>query len=307
MTEPLVVIDRVTRCPVEEKVWGNGWLSLLYGNSLAAKTVGRSLLHLIVRWPAFSWLVGKYYDSAYSRKDIVGFCQSFHIDTTEQTLPLDQYTSFNDFFTRRLKPEVRIQDPDPQVITIPADGRYQFFPTIGNTSSFPVKGLNLELEKLLHSAPLAARFYGGVGVLCRLCPMDCHRFFFPMEGRAGATSWIPGSLFSVNPIATKRFPWIMWSNRRAITLMELPGRSTMAYIEIGATNCGSIVQEFVPNTWVKKGQEKGFFRLGGSSILLLFEPGRIQLSDDLLDLYLSGREVLCRIGQPLGRLVAGEG
>jgi phosphatidylserine decarboxylase len=307
MTEPLVVIDRVTKRPVEEKVWGNGWLSLLYGETLVAQTIGRSLLHLVVRWPAFSWLVGKYYDSAYSCKDIADFCQRFHIDTTEQTLPLDQYTSFNDFFTRRLRPEVRKQDPDPQVITVPADGRYQFFPMIGSTSSFPVKGLNLELEKLLHSAPLAARFYGGVGVLCRLCPADYHRFFFPTEGRAGATSWIHGSLFSVNPIATRHFPWIMWSNRRAITLVELPGRSTMAYIEIGATNCGSIIQEFVPNTWVKKGQEKGFFRLGGSAILLLFEPGRIQLSDDLLELSSSGHEVLCRIGQPLGRLISGEG
>lgn len=307
MSEPLVVIDRVTKCLVEEKVWGNGWLSLLYGDTLAAKTVGRSLLHLVVRWPAFSWLVGKYYDSACSRKDIADFCQKFHIDTTEQILPLDQYTSFNDFFTRRLKSEVRKQDPDPQVITVPADGRYQFFPMLGSTSSFPVKGLDLDLEKLLHSASLAARFYGGVGVLCRLCPADCHRFFFPTEGMAGATSWIHGSLFSVNPIATKRFPWIMWSNRRAITLIELPGRSTMAYIEVGATNCGSIIQEFVPNTWVKKGQEKGFFRLGGSAILILFEPGRIQLSDDLLELSAKGHEVLCRIGQPLGRCISGEG
>ena len=307
MSQPLVVVDRVTKCPVEERVWGKGWLSLLYGDTVVAKTVGRSLLHLVVRWPAFSWLVGKYYDSTYSHNDIPGFCQRFHIDTTEQTLPLDQYTSFNDFFTRRLKPEIRKQDPDPQVITIPADGRYSFFPMLGSTSSFLVKGLPLGLEKLLHSAPLAARFYGGVGVLCRLCPADCHRFFFPTEGKVGATSWIHGPLLSVNPIATKRFPWILWTNRRAITLVELPGHSTMAYIEIGATNCGSIVQEFVPNTWVKKGQEKGFFRLGGSAIFLLFEPGRVQLSDDLLELSASGREVLCRIGQPLARLISGEG
>ena len=81
----------------------------------------------------------------------------------------------------------------------------------------------------------------------------------------------------------------------------------MAYIEVGATNCGSIIQEFVPNTWVKKGQEKGFFRLGGSAILILFEPGRIQLSDDLLELSAKGHEVLCRIGQPLGRCISGEG
>ena len=81
----------------------------------------------------------------------------------------------------------------------------------------------------------------------------------------------------------------------------------MAYIEVGATNCGSITQEFVPNTWVKKGQEKGFFRLGGSAIILLFEPGRVRVSDDLLELSASGREVLCHIGQPLARHISGEG
>ena len=307
MSQPLIVIDRIGKGPVEEKVWGGRWLSLLYGDSLFAKTAGKALLHLIVRWPWFSWLAGKYYNSSCSRKGIPAFCQRFHIDTSEQTVPLDQYRSFNDFFTRRLKTEIRRQDPDPQVITIPADGRYQFFPVLGSNSSFSVKGLCLGLEKLLHSAPLAARFYGGIGVLCRLCPADCHRFFFPTKGRTGATSWIHGSLFSVNPIATKRFPWIMWSNRRAITLVELPDSSTMAYIEIGATNCGSIIQEFVPNTWVRKGQEKGFFKLGGSAVFLLFEPERVRLSQDLLDLSATGHEVLCRIGQPLARFTPREG
>ena len=99
----------------------------------------------------------------------------------------------------------------------------------------------------------------------------------------------------------------MWSNRRAITLVELPDSSTMAYIEIGATNCGSIIQEFVPNTWVRKGQEKGFFKLGGSAVFLLFEPERVRLSQDLLDLSATGHEVLCRIGQPLARFTSREG
>jgi phosphatidylserine decarboxylase len=109
-----------------------------------------------------------------------------------------------------------------------------------------------------------------------------------------------GSLFSVNPIATKTRPWIWWKNRRVLTLVETKHAGLMAYMDVGATNCGSIVQTFVPNGWVRKGDEKGYFRLGGSAIILLFEPGYLTLSEDLLKLAESGCEVYCKIGQPLG-------
>jgi phosphatidylserine decarboxylase len=301
---PLVVIDRISRLPVEEEVWGDWGLRLLYGESIASKTIGRFLLHTLFRWPVLSWAVGKYYDTAYSRRLIVPFCKRFHINTSEQILPLDQFTSFNDFFTRRLHPECRKQDLDPRTITAPADGRYTIIPILDPGQAIPVKTQYLCLDKLLGCKILAARFYGGTGVICRLCPTDYHRFYFPVGGKASNTSWIHGSLFSVSPIATSPFPWIFWTNRRAITLIETEHAATIAYIEVGATNCGSIVQNFIPNSWIKKGQEKGFFRLGGSAIILLFEPNQVRISDDLVDLSSSGNEVLCRVGQPLATIVS---
>lgn len=301
---PLIVIDRVSRQPIEEEVLGEWWLRLLYGETVASKTLGRLLLHALIRWPVTSWVIGKYYDTKYSKGAIAPFCKRFHIDTSEHMLPLDQFTSFNDFFTRRLHPDVRPQDQDPNTITIPADGRYSFIPILYPSLPIPVKNQYLCLDTLLMDKKLAARFYEGKGVICRLCPADYHRFFFPISGKVGTTNWIHGSLFSVNPIATSRFPWIFWENRRAVTLIETEKAGSIAYIEVGATNCGSISQEFIPNSKVKKGQEKGFFRLGGSAIILLFEPHRITFADDLIDLASSSHEVLCRIGQPMATIVS---
>ena len=302
---PLSVIDRTSSELVHEDVWGEGALRLLYGDSVSSKTIGRALLHTFFRWPAVSWLTGKYYDTKWSKKFIQPFIDRFHIDMSESTLSAEQFSSFNDFFTRRLKSDSRPQDASPHSITIPADGRYSFIQHIGTSHSFPIKGELFCLEKLLDCKTLASRFYGGTAVICRLCPVDCHRFYFPCDGKASNTSWIHGSLFSVNPIALESRPWIWWSNRRAITLLYTEQAGHIAYIEVGATNCGSIVQNFVPNTWIKKGQEKGYFRLGGSAIILLFEPGgHITLSQDLLDSSLKGHEILCHIGQPLAHFLS---
>ena len=300
---PLIVIDRVSGQPIEEKVWGDSVLRLLYGESLTSRSFGRFLLHSLFRWPVLSWAVGTYYNSAHSCRLIEPFCQRFQIDTSEQLLPLDQFTSFNDFFIRCLRPERRKQEIDPDVITIPADGRYSIIPILDPATPVPAKTNYLCLEKLLGCATLASRYYGGIAVICRLCPADCHRFYFPIQGKARATTWIHGPLFSVNPIATDRYPWIFWTNRRAVTLIDTEKAGVVAYLEIGATNCGSIVQEFIADSWVRKGQEKGYFRLGGSAIILLFEANQVKIADDLLNLSSSGHEVLCRIGQPLATII----
>jgi len=140
-------------------------------------------------------------------------------------------------------------------------------------------------------------------VIARLCPTDCHRFYFCVDGQPSKTTWIPGSLFSVNPIATKKRPQIWWTNRRAVTLIKTEKAGTIAYVEVGATNCGSITQNFVPGSWIRKGDEKGFFRIGGSAIILFFEQNRINLSDDLVELSATNKEIYCQIGQPLGTIL----
>lgn len=305
-TAPIKVIDRRSGKVLEEKVWGEGAINLLYGNSLAAKTLGRFLLTTLFRWPLFSVLVGKYYDTAKSRNLIKPFCDRFDIPLQESSLCYRDFKNFNDFFTRSLRPECRKQDLDPDAVTIPADGRYSFIHNLQFHSKIPAKGQYLQLEKLLQDRQLASRYYGGTAILCRLCPADCHRFYFPCDGIASTTKFIHGPLFSVNPTATTRYPWIFWTNRRTLTTIQTKKIGIVSYLEIGATNCGSIVQEFSPNSQVSKGQEKGYFRLGGSALVLLFEKDTIQIAPDLLDFAKSGHEILCQIGQPLGYFVGEE-
>jgi len=299
--ESTIIIDRKTREPFEEQIWGESWLHFLYGDTFLSKTLGNLFVHTIFRWPLFSWFAGKYYDSAFSKHDIQRFCDRYFVDLEECEIPVGGFKSFNDFFTRRVHSKMRPQSPS--LLTIPADGRYTIVENINETYPFCIKDEELFLDKLLGSSSLTARFYGGTAVIARLCPLDCHRFYFPIDGKPTHPVWIPGSLFSVHPIATRTRPWILWSNRRAITLIKTDEIGTMAYIEIGATNCGSIIQNYVPYSWVKKGQEKGFFKLGGSAIVLLFEPGRVRLAPDLIELSKEKKEIYCQIGQPLGEAI----
>lgn len=297
---PLFVIDRKTQLPIEEKVWGDSLISLLYGNSIIANTLGRFLLHTFFRHPLVSSCIGAYYDTSSSKKLIKGFCQKFSINTQEATLPLFEYKSFNDFFTRHLRPECRIIDQDPCSLIAPADGRYRFFSRLSADGTIDVKGSLFNLDLLVDDPKLASLYYGGSAILCRLCPADCHRFYFPCDGIAGEPRMIHGPLFSVNPRATNRYPWIFWTNRRVVTPIQTTLFGKITYIEVGATNCGSIVQEFKANSLVQKGQEKGFFKLGGSAIILLFEKNAFKICDDLFSLSSKGQEVLCHIGEKLG-------
>jgi phosphatidylserine decarboxylase len=300
MTDPILIVERKSQQIQEEKVWGESLLNLLYGQTICAHTLGRFLLKAFFRWPVVSSLIGLYYDSTKSRSLIQPFCDRFNIKLNECSLSCGEFKSFNDFFTRRLKPENRPQDPDPDALVMPADGRYRFFHNLQFDLRLPVKGEYLDIKQLLRDPHLASKYHGGTAVLCRLCPADCHRFYFPCDGFASAPKLIHGPLYSVNPIATKRFPWIFWTNRRVLTTITNKNLGVISYLEIGATNCGSIVQEFPANSTVQKGQEKGYFKLGGSAIIILFEKETFELAPDLLELEKTGHEIFCQIGQTLG-------
>jgi phosphatidylserine decarboxylase len=232
---------------------------------------------------------------------ISSFCKKFKIPVSEFEKSLDQFTSFNDFFIRALKPEVRPHDPDPHAALVFADARYTFFENIQLGTSFQLKGIHFDLMSFLHSVSLAERFSGGTMVLARLCPIDCHRFYFPLHGEAHLACPIEGPLFSVNPVATKDRPWIFWTNRRMVTTIQREPGHMYAMVEVGATNVGTIVQTYVPGH-VQRGAEKGYFKLGGSAVAVLFEKDSFKLSDDLKELSMSGLEVYCKKGQRLGTI-----
>ena len=137
-------------------------------------------------------------------------------------------------------------------------------------------------------------------LISRLAPVDYHRFHFPCAGTPGRASEIKGPLFSVNPIALRRSVRYLVQNKRMVTLLETERFGLVALIEVGATMVGGIRQSFIPGTKVKKGDEKGLFKFGGSCVITLFQRDRIVFDADLREQSLNHIETYAKMGERLG-------
>ncbi len=294
--EPIIFIDRVTGKEEIEPVYGYKSLSLLYGPT----AFGRRLRFFASESPLFSRLYGLYMKSFLSKKKIASFIQDYRIDPSEFILSPEKFRSFNDFFIRHLKIECRPIDKAPLII--PADGRYYFFQNIDSAEGFLVKGKKFTLPALLQDEALADEYAGGSMVIARLCPTDYHRFHFPCDCIPGETKLINGYLYSVNPVAVKQNIDIFTQNKRTITTLSTEHMGNILFLEIGATNVGSIEQTFSPGKFYRKGEEKGFFSFGGSALILLFKPNTIVFSPDLIEKSESGKEIRCLLGQSMGSI-----
>lgn len=286
--------DRYTGRLERERVYGAGWMRWTYATML-----GRLALETVVKRAFFSRWYGWRMDRPASRKKVPPFIREFGLAVDEFADPPESFRTFNEFFYRRLKPGARPIDADPGGVVFPADGRHLGYPDVSTTSGVFVKGQRFDLPRLLGDADLAARYDRGALVLSRLCPVDYHRFHFPVAGRASAPRLINGLLYSVNPIALRQNLGYLWENRRVLTAIETVQFGTVLMLEIGATNVGSVVQTYRPGD-VVKGAEKGYFRFGGSSTILLFEPGRVRLAEDLIHHSRECRELYARVGDRLG-------
>lgn len=297
----ILYIDRQTGQQQTEKVYKESALRLLYGESQLSRLLRPWLLPPLAKLPWFSRLYGYLQKRPSSARKIQPFIQQFDVDSSEFLEPISSYCSFNDFFIRKLKPEARPIHSDPCSAVIPADGRYYFYADIANCPGFIVKGQKFELETLLGNASLAQEFQGGSMVLARLCPSDYHRFHFPCDCLPGPTQLINGWLYSVNPLAVKKNIHLLTQNKRTLCELRTPLFGRVLYMEIGATNVGSIQETYTPDQWQTKGAEKGYFEFGGSALILLFAKNTIQFDADLLAATEKGLEIRCLLGQSMGR------
>jgi phosphatidylserine decarboxylase len=295
---PIIVIDRETGEPFEEAVLGEKWIRWAYQDARAGV-----LERVLFRSPWVSKLMGKWYDSALSRGKIDAVIAELAIDVDAFVQPSGGYRSFNAFFTRRLKPDARPFSRDPGVLVSPADGRVLVFPALDDAKFVPVKGHPFDLRKMLPDH--ADRFCDGALAIIRLCPSDYHRYHFPCAGNIIEYRRIAGTLHSVNPIALASGPDVFGANKRSYTLIDTGCAGTMCFVEIGAFGVGGIVNTRCAGR-VAKMEEKGLFKFGGSTIVLVFEPGRIRFSTDLVANSAAGRETLVKVGQPLATAVATE-
>jgi phosphatidylserine decarboxylase len=295
--EPIRYFNRHTGNFQTEQVYGEGFLRWSYGNPLGAIS-----LAAFVKRPFFSKWYGRRMDKPESAARVRPFIAQYGLDPEDFAQAPESYQSFNEFFYRKLKPTARPIDADESSVVFPADGRHLGFQRASDIAGVFVKGQKFDLSALLGDGELAARYADGSLILSRLCPVDYHRFHFPIAGTPGETRLIEGPLFSVNPIALRQRLTYLWTNKRAITELQTERFGTVLCLEIGATCVGTIEQTFTPGKPVAKGEEKGYFAFGGSSTLMLFEPGVVQLEADLLENSAQQIELYARIGSRMGRL-----
>lgn len=290
-------IDRTSKEQKKEQIPCKSCLEILYTNN----PLGWLLKPIFGRWPWISRVYGKLQDRPSSKKKINPFIEKYKIDPSEFLEPVDSFSTFNKFFTRKLRPETRPIENGNDVAILPADGRYRVYQEIHHSEGFVIKGEKFSLSELLKDQSLADSYAQGAMVITRLAPVDYHRFHFPCSGTPSSPKLVNGPLYSVNPIALKHNIDILSENKRTITHLHTPQFGIVLYIEIGATNVGSIVQTFEPEKHYAKGDEKGYFSFGGSCIILLFEPDKIQFDQDLIEVTKRGIETLGRFGQSMGR------
>ncbi len=278
-----------------EAVYGEAWLRWTYGTIM-----GKILLWAIVKRSIFSQWYGWRMRLPGSRGRISEFCKKYRVCLNESVVSIDDFKTFNEFFIRRLRAESRPVEKSASSIVFPADGRHLGYSNLSEIDGIYVKDQRFTLESLLLDPALVEKYREGSAVISRLCPVDCHRFHYPVAGKTSAPVRIDGYLYSVNPYVLRKGIWRLFSNRRTLTRIESDKGGCVIMVEVGATCVGSIRQLRSGEDLVERGEEKGYFEFGGSAIITLFESGRVMLADDLLRNTCEGRELYAHYGDRMG-------
>ena len=249
----------------------------------------------VLTLPCLSKLAGAFLSTPLSALLIDSFIKKNGI-SLEDCEP-KKYTSFNDFFTRELKPEARLIDFDPNHLISPCDSKLTVIP-IGEDSVFDIKNVSYSLTSLLRDKKLAKRYLGGTALLFRLGVTDYHRYCYPDNAKKSRNRYLPGVFHTVNPIAAEA-RHIYAENARELTLLRTENFGDVLQMEVGAMLVGKIHNHHGIGK-VYRGQEKGYFMFGGSTVILLLEKGRFEADEDILRNSLAGYETEVKYGECIG-------
>lgn len=268
-------------------------LSFLYGHALT-----RLLIKPFVS-PVISGIGGRILDSRFSACFVGPFVKQNHIDLEQYEK--QKFSSYNDFFTRKIKAGKRPAAAEEEVLISPCDGKVSVYPVRKN-GRFAIKHTEYTVGSLLQNEELAAHFHGGYAVVVRLTVDDYHRYCYVDDGEKSRQIRIEGVLHTVNPVANDAYP-IYKMNTREYCLLKTKQFGTVLMMEVGALMVGRI-RNYHQKCSVKRGQEKGRFEFGGSTVVLLLEPGRVEMDRDLLENSRLGYETIVKMGEQIGRKLA---
>ncbi|KAI9892940.1 MAG: hypothetical protein M1814_000824 [Vezdaea aestivalis] len=299
----ILVQDRITGQINEERmsVYVRLGIRLLY-KGLKSRDMEKKRIRKLLK--SLSIKQGVKFDDPASAREIEGFIAFHQLDMGEVLLPLNSFKSFNEFFYRALKPNARpcSAPENSKIIVSPADCRSVVFNRLDDATSIWVKGREFSIARLLGDAypEDAKRYAGGALGIFRLAPQDYHRFHIPVDGVMGAPKLIKGEYYTVNPMAIRSALDVYGENIRIIVPIDSVEHGRVMVICVGAMMVGSTVITAEAGSKVSRAQELGYFKFGGSTILTLFEPGRMVFDSDLVDNSKGALETLIRVGMSIG-------
>lgn len=250
----------------------------------------------IMTKPFITALMGAYMDTRLSTKRIEGFVRHNGIDMSEYVEC--GYRCFNDFFTRSIKPGARPVSFDPDVLISPCDG-YMSAYRISSDSVFSIKDSYYNVEDLVGGSEIAQEYISGTCLVLRLGVENYHRYCYVDDGFKSRNYHIPGRYHPVQPIVVRKHP-VFIQNTREYTVLYTKNFGIVTQIEVGACLVGRICNHHEAGV-IRRGEEKGYFCFGGSTIVLLFKEGSVDIPQEVFDATSEGKEAIVKYGEAIGR------
>ena len=277
------IVDRKTK--EERTLQYSGSVIFLY-----TSFIGRGLLK-IVTCPFVSKLVGKYMNSRLSKRRIKKTIKANNIDMN--LYEKKDYNSFNDFFTRRKK-ELNFDTKKDDFVS-PCDSKVLAI-KINKDSTFDVKGSRYDLKTIINE-DLTNKYDNGYALIFRLEVTDYHRYHFIDDGTLDEYKFIKGKLNTVQPIAYNKK--IFHTNSREYTTLHTKNFGDIIEVDVGALCVGKISNNKEIKEY-KKGDEKGYFEFGGSTIILFVKDKKVIIDKDILDNSRIFKETTVSCGEKIG-------
>lgn len=291
--QTITYIDRQSGETITERPPGEGYLKWLYYNPL-----GKLALHAVVKRKLLSTIYGRMMDSPSSKDKIATFVDDYQIDMSEAVKSVDSFTSFNDFFYRKLRPEAR---PIGSGLVSPADGKLLAFERAADVGQFFVKGDPFTLESYLRDKALANKYANSYLIIVRLAPNDYHRYHFPAAGTPSATTSINGRYYSVSPYAlAPNFTRVFCENKREYLELSTENYGDILLSPVAATMVGTMVSTHTAHQAINGGDEMGYFAFGGSTIVMLVDRDKVKIDDDLIINTKAKVETAVKMGESIG-------
>lgn len=291
----ILLYNREQRALEEEAVFEQRYMGLLYNTA-----PGRLLATVLSKSRCFSKFYGFLQRKRKSAEKIGDCIKQYGINVDEVVIPPEGFRNFNDFFIRKLRASARPINGDSRVLISPADSRLLAYP-LERETALSLKGVAFTVPELLGDPGLAGPYAGGICLVFRLAPMDYHRFCYIDDGNHGPIVSVGGNLYSVSPLAMRHKADVLQKNYRQYCVLHTRNFGDVLHVDVGALAVGTIHQHLERGGIFSRGQEKGYFAFGGSTILLIFKPRTVVVDEDIAEHSRRGIETLVRYCTAIGK------